>query len=185
MTYTFLATGFEEVEALTVVDVLRRAGETVTLVSITDNPVVVGAHQIPIVADAMFDSIDFSDADAVFLPGGLPGATNLDAHEGLRRLIMQCAAKGKVLSAICAAPLVFGHLGLTQGKRCTCYPGFETELIGGTYMASVVEADDNLFTGCGPAAGLELGFALADRLVGKSVADQLREGMQYNKLMNI
>lgn len=184
MTYAFLAAGLEEVEALTVIDVLRRAGEPVTTVSITDNPVVMGAHNVPLIADAVFSAVDFSDADALFLPGGMPGATNLDAHEGLRQLILKCAEAGKVLAAICAAPLVYGHLGLTQGKRCTCYPGFETELAGADYTAGLVEVDGNLFTGCGPAAGLELGYLLAERLVSKQVADQLREGMQYNKLMN-
>lgn len=182
MTYTFLAAGFEEVEALTVVDVLRRAGEPVTTVSITDNPVVMGAHSIPVTADTTFAAVDFNDVTALFLPGGMPGATNLDAHEGLRQLILKCAAEGKVIAAICAAPLVLGHLGLTEGKTCTCYPGFETELKGANYTAALVEVDGNVFTGCGPAAGLELGYVLAERLVSKTVADQLREGMQYNKL---
>lgn len=182
MIYTFLAPGFEEVEALTVIDVLRRAGQPVTTVSITDEKVVMGAHQIPIVADQLFSETDFSDSKGLFLPGGMPGATNLDAHEGLRALILQCAAEGKVLAAICAAPLVFGHLGLTQGKTCTCYPGFETELAGANYTANLVEVDGNMFTGCGPAAGLELGYKLAEHLVSPEVAAGLREGMQYNKL---
>lgn len=182
MVYTFLATGFEEVEALSVVDVLRRAGLQVKTVSVTGEKVVIGSHHVPVTADALFDDVDFSDLDALFLPGGLPGATNLYDHKGLCDLIVKSAAQDKVLSAICAAPLVLGRLGLTQGKRCTCYPGFETELQGADYTAALVEVDGNLFTGCGPAAGLELGYVLAERLAGKEVATALREGMQYLKL---
>ena len=128
--YVFLAEGFEEIEALAPVDVMRRAGLAVTLVSITDNLVVNGAHGIPVVADALFAELSFADAALLFLPGGLPGATNLDAHEGLRSLLVDKAGEDVVISAICAAPLVLGGLGLLEGKRATCYPGFEQYLDG-------------------------------------------------------
>lgn len=183
MIYAFLATGFEEIEAITVIDVLRRAGLQVETVSVTDDKVVLGAHSIPVIADRMFCEVtDFSAADALFLPGGLPGATNLDAHEGLRQVILNHAEAGKTLVAVCAAPLVYGHLGLTKGKKTTCYPGFETELEGAEYTATLVEQDGNLITGCGPAACLELGYTVVAHLKDKATADQLREGMQYNKL---
>ena len=130
MIYAFLATGFEEVEALGPIDVCRRAGLTVKTVSITDELTVVGAHGVGIVADSMFDDNDYFDADMLFLPGGMPGATNLDAHAGLRKVILAHHEAGKALAAICAAPLVYGNLGLTQGKKMTCYPGFEQYLTG-------------------------------------------------------
>ena len=115
MIYTFLATGFEEVEALGPIDVCRRAGLEVKTVSITDELTVVGAHGVGIVADSLFADNDYADADLLFLPGGMPGATNLDAHAGLRKVILAHHEAGKALAAICAAPLVYGNLGLTQG----------------------------------------------------------------------
>lgn len=180
MIYAFLATGFEEVEAIAPIDVLRRAGLEVTTVSITDQTTVLGAHGIPVVADTLFAEVDFSDADLLFLPGGMPGASNLDAHDGLRQLILAHHAAGKPLAAICAAPLVYGNLGLAQGKRMTCYPGFEQYLTGATYTGAPVERDGLMFTGKGPGAALALGYLLVEHFCGKETADQLRQGMMYN-----
>ena len=123
MIYVFLATGFEEVEAVAPIDVCRRAGLEVTTVSITNELTVMGAHGVGFVADTLFADNDYSDADMLFLPGGMPGSTNLDAHEGLRQVILAHNKAGKALAAICAAPLVFGNLGLSKGKKMTCYPG--------------------------------------------------------------
>ena len=107
--YVFLADGFEEIEALAPVDVMRRAGLAVTTVSVTNNQIVIGAHGIPVVADAMFDELNYTDASLLFLPGGLPGATNLEAHAGLCQLLTAKATQEDVvISAICAAPLVLG-----------------------------------------------------------------------------
>lgn len=183
MIYTFLATGFEEVEALTVVDILRRAGMEVSMVSLTGTKIVTGAHNIPVVADILFESVDFSDAELLYLPGGLPGATNLDEHRGLREVILQMADRKVWLAAVCAGPMVFGHLGLTRGKRCTCYPGFESELEGADYTGSMVEVDGRLVTGRGPAACMELGYTIVELLKGEGASDALREGMMYNQLM--
>lgn len=182
MIYAFLATGFEEVEALGPIDVMRRAGLTVKTVSITDELTVVGAHGVGIVADTMFADNDYTDADLLFLPGGMPGAANLDAHEGLHRIILAHHEAGKPLAAICAAPMVFGHLGLSKGKKMTCYPGFEQHLTGATYTAALVQRDGLLFTGKGPAAALALGYALVEHFCGTDTADQLRQGMMYNDL---
>lgn len=182
MIYAFLATGFEEVEALGPIDVCRRAGLTVKTVSITDELTVVGAHGVGIVADSMFDDNDYSDADMLFLPGGMPGSTNLDAHEGLRQVILAHNKAGKALAAICAAPLVYGNLGLAQGKKMTCYPGFEKFLAGATYTAALVERDGLMFTGKGPAAALALGYMIVEHFCGKEVADQLRQGMMYGHI---
>ena len=178
--YVFLATGFEEIEALAPVDVMRRAGLDVTLVSVTGDLVVHGAHGIPVVADALFPSLDFADASLLFLPGGLPGATNLEAHEGLGKLLTAKAAdESVIISAIWAAPLVLGGLGLLAGKRATCYPGFEDTMTGATYTASKVTCDGNIFTACGPGAAWDLGFAFVEHFCGSAKADGLRKGMQF------
>ena len=181
--YTFLATGFEEVEALGPIDVCRRAGLEVITVSITDELTVVGAHGVGIVADSIFADNDYSDADMLFLPGGMPGATNLNAHEGLCKVILAHHQAGKALAAICAAPMVYGNLGLAQGKKMTCYPGFEQYLTGADYTAALVERDGLMFTGKGPAAALGLGYAIVEHFCGKDAADQLRQGMMYKHII--
>lgn len=177
--YVFLAEGFEEIEALAPVDVMRRAGLSVTLVSITGDIFVTGAHGIPVVADTLFDKHDYSDAALLFLPGGLPGATNLQQHAGLCSLLIDKAQDDVVISAICAAPLVLGGLGLLNGKRATCYPGFEDTMQGADYTAEQVTIDGNLFTACGPAAAWALGFAFVEHFCSAEKACELRAGMQF------
>lgn len=175
--FVFLAEGFEEIEALTPVDVLRRAGLVVQTVSIMDEQVVAGAHGVPVLADKMFAEINPEDAEMILLPGGLPGATNLDAHEGLGQLISDFAKAEKPLAAICAAPLVFGNRGLLQGKKATCYPGFETYLQGAEYTAALVEKDANFITGKGPGAAMEFAFAIVERYCGIDKVNELKQGM--------
>ena len=175
--FVFLAEGFEEIEALTPVDVLRRAGLSVETVSVMDEKVVAGAHGVPVVADKMFAEINPEDAEMILLPGGLPGATNLDAHEGLNQMILGFAKEEKPLAAICAAPLVFGNRGLLQGKKATCYPGFETYLQGAEYTAALVEKDGNFMTAKGPGAALESAFALVEKYCGGQMVHELKHGM--------
>lgn len=178
--YVFLADGFEEIEALAPVDVMRRAGLAVTTVSVPNNQIVIGAHGIPVVADAMFDELNYTDASLLFLPGGLPGATNLEAHAGLCQLLTAKATQEDVvISAICAAPLVLGGLGLLNGKRATCYPGFEDTMQGAEYTAEKVTVDGNIFTACGPAAAWDLGFTFVEHFCGDGKAEELRKGMQF------
>ena len=121
----FLAEGFEEVEALMPLDILRRGGLSVKTVSVTTDKLVKGAHQVPIMADALITELKEEEIEMIVLPGGLPGATNLDQNTGLDRLIMQFAAEAKPMAAICAAPRVYGRRGLLKGKKATCYPGFD------------------------------------------------------------
>lgn len=175
--FVFLATGFEELEALTPVDVLRRAGLNVQTVSVMNEQTVVGAHGIPVVADKMFAEINSEDAEMILLPGGLPGATNLDEHTGLSELIMKFAEAEKPLAAICAAPLVFGNRGLLNGKKATCYPGFETYLQGADYTANLVEVDGNFITGKGPGAAMEFAFAIVEKYCGVAKVQELKLGM--------
>ena len=175
--FVFLAEGFEEIEALTPVDVLRRAGLSVQTVSVMDEQVVAGAHGVPVLADKMFAEINPEDAEMILLPGGLPGATNLDAHEGLSRMILDFAAAEKPLAAICAAPLVLGNRGLLQGKKATCYPDFETYLQGAEYTAALVEKDGNIITGKGPGAAMEFAFAIVEKYCGIDKVNELKQGM--------
>ena len=175
--FVFLATGFEEIEALAPVDVLRRAGLNVQTVSVMNEQAVVGAHGIPVVADKMFAEINKEDAEMILLPGGLPGATNLDEHAGLSGLILKFAAAGKPLAAICAAPLVFGNRGLLDGKKATCYPGFESYLQEAEYTASLVEVDGNFITGIGPGAALEFAFAIVEKYFVIAKVQELKQGM--------
>ena len=175
--FVFLADGFEEIEAITPIDVLRRAGLNVQTVSVMEEQIVAGVHGIPVVADKMFADIHFEDAEMLLLPGGLPGATNLDAHQGLSDMIMEFASEGKALAAICAAPLVFGNRGLLQGKKATCYPGFESYLIGAEYTAALVEIDGNFITAKGPGAAMDFAFAIVEKYCGIEKVNELKSGM--------
>lgn len=183
MIYVFLATGFEEIEALAPIDIMRRAGLEVVTVSITGDKTVVGTHGVPVVADIVIDEADFAAAEMLVLPGGLPGSTNLDACAALREGIQTAYEAGKPLAAICAAPMVYGHMGLLQGVRATCYPGCESHMEGADYTANIVETDGQFITGRGPAAAMEFGFTLVDRILGQGASLPLREGMIYAQLM--
>lgn len=179
MIYLFLAEGFEEIEALAPLDILRRMQIEVETVSITDNQVVVGSHGVPMLADRILPALDFDDAEMIILPGGLPGSTNLDACAPLREGIMKLYAEGKPLAAICAAPQVYGHLGILKGVKATCYPGVETELDGAIYTAAKVEQDGQFITGNGPGAAMEFGYVIAESILGKEAVAPLRKGMMY------
>ena len=180
----FLAEGFEEVEALTVVDVLRRGGVEVTTMSVTEDPYVDGAHGIEVLADAD-NEYDFSDADMLVLPGGMPGASNLRASALVCNGVKDFAEAGKWVGAICAAPYVLGELGVLEGKKATCYPGFEKALkeAEATYTADLVTVDGNVTTGEGPAAAFPFAYELLAQLVDKKTSDQIAEGMRFKHLM--
>lgn len=175
--YAFFADGFEEIEALTAVDTLRRAGLNVKIVSVTPDEIVVGAHDVSVLCDVNFNNCDFFDAGLLLLPGGMPGAATLDKHEGLRRLILDFVAKGKPVAAICAAPMVLGKLGLLKGKKATCYPGFEQYLEGAECVDVPAVRDGNIITGMGPGAALEFALAVVELVAGKEKADELAEAM--------
>ena len=185
--YVFLADGFEDVEALIPIDVLRRGGVEVVTVSTTDFPLVESAHGVNIEADMQFEQCDFSDADLLMLPGGMPGAANLFAHEGVCKAVLQQAAAGKKVGAICAAPaVVLAQLGLLEGRRATCYPGFDQVLKdgGAQYTADLVTVDGNITTAEGPAAAFPYAYELLSQLVDQQTADQIAEGMRYVHLMH-
>jgi 4-methyl-5(b-hydroxyethyl)-thiazole monophosphate biosynthesis len=175
--YLFLAEGFEEIEAISTIDILRRGGLEVVTVSVTGKNRVTGAHQIPVVADKLFDETDFSAGQMLVLPGGMPGAKNLNAHAGLKALLKQYAAEGKKIAAICAAPLVLGGLDLLQGKKATAYPGFEDTLRGANYVEDKVVKDGNIITGRGPGFAFDFGLALVAELQGKNKAGEVSTGL--------
>ena len=182
--YMFLAEGFEDVEALIPLDVLRRGGVDVKTVSVGDGYVVTSAHGVNIEADLMFMEINPSDADLLMLPGGMPGASNLYAHEELCEALLKQNEKGKMISAICAAPaVVLAQLGILNGRRATCYPGFEKLLAGATYTADLCTTDGNITTGEGPAAAFPFAYELLALLTDRSVSDQIAVGMRFAHLM--
>lgn len=183
MVYEFLATGFEEVEALAPVDILRRGGVEIKTVSVTGDLMVESAHGVTIKTDLLFEDADLASADLLMLPGGLPGATNLNSHEGLRKALLAQNERGGRIAAICAAPLVLGGLGLLDGKKATCYPGFEKYMAGATYTADLCTVDGNITTGRGPAAVLPYSYTLLEQFVGADAAKAVRDGMIYTQLM--
>ncbi|MDR0833225.1 MAG: DJ-1/PfpI family protein [Candidatus Symbiothrix sp.] len=177
--FLFLATGFEEIEAIGTVDILRRGGLDVTTVSITDELQVLGTHNIPVSADEMFENVDFSSGDLLVLPGGGSGSENLGSHDGLKNLLKQYAGAGKKIAAICAAPMVLGGLGLLQGKRATCYPGYEETLRGATIVDAGVVKDGNIITGKGPGYTFDFALALVAELQGQVKAGEVAAGLQW------
>lgn len=183
MIYVFLATGFEDIEALAPVDIMRRAGLEVVTVSITGEKAVESAHGVKVVADAMLADAELDKAEMLVLPGGMPGSVHLDECEPLRQALVRHHAEGKPLAAICAAPMVLGHLGLLDGVKATCYPGVESQLGDAIYTPELVCNDGQFITGRGPAAAMEFGYAIVERLLGCQGASALREGMIYNQLI--
>lgn len=173
----FLTNGFEEMEALGTVDILRRGGIEVTTVSITANPVVTGAHNVPVTADTTLEKVNLTDADALVLPGGMPGASNLNDSEAVKEALLQQYRDNKIVAAICAAPMVLGGLGLLKGRNATCYPGFEPKLIGANVTGEAVEVSDNIITGKGPGLVINFGLALVATIKNEAVAEEVAAGL--------
>ncbi len=175
----FLADGFEEIEGLTVVDLLRRAGIEVTTVSITDSKTIHGAHGIDVLADKLFEEISYEDQDMLVLPGGMPGTLNLGAHEGLKRELEKAFIKGQFLAAICAAPSVFGKYGFLRGKKATSYPGFEEQLTGAEYVLDAVVVDGNVITSRGMGTAIAFSLALIEQLLDTETAVKIGKAIIY------
>ncbi|MGE5677870.1 MAG: DJ-1 family glyoxalase III [Pseudomonadota bacterium] len=173
----YLAEGFEEIEAIAVADVLRRARIDVRMVSITGGHEVKGGHGIVVAADELFENADNMGADMLVLPGGMPGTKNLGEHEGLREVLRSFAKEKKYMAAICAAPSVPGSLGLLNGKLAVCYPGFEDELKGATIGKGIVVQDENYITSKGPGTAIYFALKLAGILAGEERAEELRNSM--------
>lgn len=177
MVYVFLAEGFEEMEALAPIDLLRRAGIEVLTVGVGGR-LIRGAHGVEIQADSCGEGLDFSDAEAVILPGGMPGTTNLDRSPLVEQGLRAAAEKNGVIGAICAAPSVLGHKGLLKGKKATCFPGFEEEQMEAEFTGKAVEKDGRIITARGAGVALEFALALVAELKGEAAAKELRESLQ-------
>lgn len=177
--YAFLADGMEEVEALMVIDLLRRTKKlNVVTVSIKDELLIESSHKIKLYADKKIDEIDFAEGDCIFLPGGIPGTPNLAACNKLTEQILKYNEEGKLLAAICAAPSIYGQLGILKDKNATCYPSFADKLNCKNYGGGVV-TDGNFVTGKGLGVALEMGLELIRVLVDKETSDSVAEAIQY------
>mgnify|MGYP001358443868 CR=1 FL=1 len=172
-----LATGFEELEAITVLDVLRRADIEVLMISMTKEENVTSARGLTVVSDILFKDVNYEKIDMIVLPGGIPGSTNLAAHEGLKQKIDQFANQGKYLASICAAPIVYGQMGLLKGKTAVCYPGYEKYLNGAEITTERVVQTQNYITSIGPGASLEFSFKLVEILKDKNISEKVRKAM--------
>lgn len=174
----FFATGFEEVEALTVVDLLRRAGIETDMVSVTGEKTVTGSHGITVGMDRLFEEID-DGAEMLVLPGGVPGTPNLRAHKGLEQMITRFAEAGKYLAAICAAPTVYGEMGLLKGKKATCYPGQEDKLLGAELKKDSVVIDGKMITSRGMGTAIDFGLAITGILRDEGTSRDLASKIVY------
>lgn len=177
----FLADGFEEIEGLTVVDLLRRAGVEVTTASVMGRKSIDGAHAIEVMADALAEEVDYKAQDMLVLPGGLPGTTYLGEHKMVCEQVMNFAEQEKWIAAICAAPTVFGNLGLLEGKEATCYPSMEKELKCGSYRQDSVVVSGNVITSRGMGTAIDFSLKLIEVLVSKEAAENLAKGIVYER----
>ena len=180
MIYVFLAEGFEETEAVATIDVLRRAELPVKTVAVgTAGTLVAGAHGIPVQADIAEAEVTTDDMEAVVLPGGMPGTLNLERSETVKHSVTFCVENEKLTAAICAAPSILGHMGCLNGKKATCYPGFEQELQGAAVSAEPAVRDGNIITGKGPGAAIPFALMIVEAFCGGASAEELRKGLQY------
>lgn len=175
--YIFLADGFEEIEALVPLDILRRADFEVETVSITNDMEVVGSHGLRVICDTTIGLISPELADLLILPGGMPGSDNLAFSEKLADILVRHNESGKWLAAICAAPYVLGQLHILEGKQATCYPGYEDKLLGAEYINQSVVVSQNVITGNGAGAAIKFAFKIVEELKGKRLADFLASKM--------
>lgn len=179
--YVFLADGFEEIEGLTVVDMLRRAGVETVMVSVASGKRVKGAHGIVIEADGTFPEYSYEDGVMAVLPGGMPGTEHLMAHEGLRKVLHSYYDAKKYLAAICAAPSVLGRNGLLRGRHATCYPGFEEKLLEAEVVPDAVVIDGNIITSRGMGTAIAFSAALVSLLCDEETAEKLLSSIQYGR----
>lgn len=177
----FFAEGFEEIEALTVVDLLRRAGIEALCVSTTGSMEVTGSHKIKVAMDESIDALDFGSLDIIVCPGGMPGTKNLEKCVKLTDNIKEFYNSGKLIAAICAAPMIFGHMGLVKDKKACIYPGMEDELIGADVVYDKVVKADNVITSRGMGTAIAFGLKIVELLTDKKTADDLGAKIVYSE----
>ncbi|MBQ9679425.1 MAG: DJ-1/PfpI family protein [Ruminococcus sp.] len=178
MFYCFLADGFEEIEALATVDILRRADIGVTTVGV-GSKLICGAHDIPVTADMHIDEFEINeDMSGVILPGGMPGVKNLYAEERVRDAVSYCVSRDLYVCAICAAPSILGKMGVLMGRKATCFPGFEDELLEAEVSAEKVVVDGKIITAKGAGCALDFGFAIVAQVESEREAERIAKSMQ-------
>ena len=175
----FLADGFEEIEGLTVVDLLRRAGITVTTASITGQKMIHGAHGIDVQADTRIEEVDLEGQDMLVLPGGMPGTIHLGEHAGVCDAVRAFDEAGKWIAAICAAPTVFGNMGFLKGRKATCYPGMQEELVCGEYLTDSVVVSDHIITSRGMGTAIDFALKLIEVLSDAETAAKIGKSIVY------
>lgn len=173
-----LANNFEEIEALAVVDLLRRAQIYVDTISVGEDYMVHGSHGINVQTEDLFDEVNFVEFDMLVLPGG-PGVSNLEEHNGVRRVVKDFAESGKYVAAICAAPTILGNMGLLKGKRVTCFPAYETKLPGAVVSQVPVMADGNIITGRSAGTAIDFALKLIEVLMGEQKAKEIAASIVY------
>lgn len=174
----FFTTGYEEIEALAAVDLLRRAGIDTEMVSVTGEQEVTGAHGITVRMDKLFEDVDFSEVTMLVLPGG-PGTKKLEEHDPLMRQMDAFYKEGKDICAICAAPSILGHRGMLKGKKACAFPGYEGQLEGAEVTWNPTETDGNIITGRGMGCAVDFGLAIVEKLQGEEAAKILADKIVY------
>ena len=174
-----VANGYEEVEMLTVVDLMRRAGMTCDIMSVSGEKELTSSHKVTVIADLLYEEADFDSYDALAIPGGMPGTTNLGAHAGVCEQLKKAYADGRMIAAICAAPTVFGKLGLLEGKKAICYPGMEDQLTGAEVTYEPAVRDGNIITSRGMGTAIDFGLAIIAYYEGEEAAAALAEKIVY------
>ncbi len=177
----FFATGYEEVEALTVVDILRRADIDTKMVSVTGEKQVTSSHKVTVEMDELLENVDFNAIDVLVLPGGLPGTTNLEACEPLMKQVDAFVADGKLVAAICAAPSILGHKGFLKGKKACSSPSFESQLDGAQIVDKPAVIDGDIITGRGMGAAVPFGLAILEKLKGRAAAEKVADAIRYTE----
>lgn len=180
MVYVFLAEGFEEIEALTPVDMLRRCGLEVVTVGV-DGKIIKGAHDIPVTADVLSSEIDFDGVEMIILPGGMPGTLNLEKSDVVQKAIDYCVKNDKYIATICAAPSILGHRGLLEGRKACCYSGFEEQLNGAEVSENAVCVDGKFITSRGAGTAMDFALELVKILVSEEKSNALRDAVIYGK----
>ncbi|MGC8803214.1 MAG: DJ-1 family glyoxalase III [Bacteroidales bacterium] len=174
-----LADGFEEIEAIAPIDILRRGGCDVLTVSVMGRKEVTSSRGVTVIADVLFSEGIYSDADMLVLPGGMPGTKNLKEHKGLSEMLLKAHQHGKWIAAICAAPTILGGLGLLKGKRATSFPGMEDELVGAVVTHGFVEQDGKIITAKGAGVATDFGFTLLKCIKDDKTAQEVKAKMQF------
>ena len=178
-TAIFFATGYEEIEALTVVDILRRAGEEITMVSVTDERSVTSSHGVEVTMDKVLSEVNFDETDVIVLPGGMPGTKNLEACAALMEQVDAFVQAGKTVAAVCAAPSILGHRGHLNGKKACSFPDMESQLEGAEVLREPAVIDGNIITGRGMGASIPFGLAILEKLQGKEAAEAMGRKIVY------